>query len=839
MIKMDEILDRLKNNFQRFKKTSFKKRSLAITLILAEIIGILTLLWYLREPLSKKYLTYTPKAYSIIVMNNKASYVLRNGDFIVGNTIPNTKVTTLITPNKIKNSATAGKDGSWNYVIPDDIKTGRYKFTVGYFDKSNKLTFYKTYSIRIISNNIIQGWLNKITGWFPFSLKKAQAQTFGPERTSFIAANSYNLTIIDIGSQSNIINPGDNIYPQALVYDYSGNRITEDSNFTINYFLQNDFGEITNLITFDDCSGINVCSWKIPDDITPGYYYLTANLNISDQDPVPGANSILINIGQNIPLQNIASEASTVNESDTPFQFYSTGTGGCIARGKLFLEATGGEGGELVPIPGYFIDPTTNLTTDQYFNLRKWVGQNEDFCILGKFVSANNPETKQYKVIFDNEGSNFQYKGYFAIPIAKVSITSGDLLIPNTPFQKNYQLGARVNKPENNNYANLYNNLDQLGVGVVRILIDEARPEEMDSQYQLIDEAIDRGYFLILQYQPIQRSHRKRDRLQYAEDPSPLSNFDYDVVTTYGRLKTLFDYLKNRGVTTDRFAIELGNEPNIRWSNPDRGKYFSDCARFETETGTDELDRYLGESNGPIFERDQSGNVIVSDLDITSDKCNLGISHYHVVNIYYAFADFINSSSTAIWTIDPEIKIIVGAIYIQLGGDSGNIFKFNNEQYNWFLGALEAAMGEDKFKKLDFAIHAYQIWSSETDKSDIELWKRENDGLEAAYYALINNQIFRKYHDPDQGCNCIWATEFGIDILKEGQRIYEVFDIFKAVKQEEQNIKSIIIHEFNGGNDPGHEPGIFQLYSDSENLKYPLFNMLQYLNLLDYVQTAP
>lgn len=863
---MDEILDRIKNNFRSFKKISFTRRQIAITLIIVEAIGILSLIWYLKDPLSRKYLTYAPKAYSVIVMNPKVSYVLRNGDFLVGNTIPNTKVTTLITPDKIKNLAVAEQDGSWSYRIPDDIIPGRYKFTVGYFDKSNKLTFYRTYNIRISSSNIIQVWSNKIAGWFPFSLKKARAQTFGPERTSFVAGNDYNLTIVNIGSQSNTINPGDNISPQALVYDYSGNWITEDNNFTINYFLQNDAGEITNLITFDDCTGTNICSWKIPDDLVPSYYYLSASLNITDQNPVISSNTIRINIGQDIPLQKIDSETSAYIDSNTTPQRYLSGTGECIARGKLFAS------GNNIPL-GYMLDGEGLLT--RQFELLEWVDPEEDFCILGKYDDGSGDRTYKYKVDFDQNLQKFTDPSvpgfanrdvFFAVPIGNISIVSGEILQPETDYPKNEKTGVRVGLLREGNAGKVFDAVDQLGVGVVRILIDEALWDENTKQLELIAEAAKRGYFIILQYQLGERPHRspRKDNRELIkqlkadsilEAQSDLSNYEIDKAITKFRLSKFTEFLKSYNVPTYRFAFELGNEPNERWGqhidekgrtwgDGDKGKYFHDCADFRTD------------EKGETLLRDIDGRVLVIDLNPDSPTCNpRNIDRYgasYMYRISNAFADFIDSSSAAIAEIDPDIKVIVGALFLQTyqSNDNDSVDKKSQEEITLFLDALRNLVG-DRIDNFDFALHGYHVWDLCTDRQARSLgesgrcnqsyrgspaWKAANSGPGAAYDSYMDNPAFQQIRV--QNKSKFWVTEFGIDQKTQGNRIYNMANALNSLEGFPL-INSIIAHEFNVSSGDNDNPdSVYDLWNEDSGTKYPLYNILQYENLYDYIVAA-
>lgn len=807
--------------FEKLDDIKIEKRQLMPVLIALEIIGILVLVWYLRAPLTQKYLVVSPKTYSIVAMNTKSRYLIHTGDFLSGNTIPNMKVTTLITPGKIKNSVESNNEGIWSFKIPDNFKEGRYKFTVGYFDKSNKLTFFKTYNFRIASNKLPDIWfskLSKISKLLPISVKKAGAQSVFYENTSFVSPMEYNLTILSIGSDSDVLNPGQNIFPQSLVYDQLGTTITEGGNLNLNYVLEGGPSENAQLIPSEDCNGIQTCSWRIPEDLVPGDYSLTAVLNINSEMSIHSSNSVRVNIGQNVPIQ--ASDQDFSSPEDQAFSPVSSAyLGDCTARGKLFWDAS--KDGVPLVIPGYWINPETN-DSSTWFDLRKYVRQDEEFCILGKYISPETNMTYQYKVIFDDEGSEFKDRGYFAVPIAKVNVVAGDLLDDNS-INKNSQIGVRVNLSDNfNDAAEVFDNVDDLGVGTVRILLDEARKDEIGNQLKLIDEAVSRGYFIVLQYQPGERSHRSKrlDRYEYDSIDPELDDFDYDVATTYGRFKYIIDYLMNqKGLTVDRFAIELGNEPNVRWSGTE-GKYFQDCARFRQRADQ--------------FVRDSNGKVIIEDLDPRSDECNPDKGPDNISNVYNAFADFIDSSSTAIWNINPDIKLIIGALFLQGGGDAPDKNQFAQENIDWFLGAIETKTGAEKFKRFDFAIHGYHVWNTKDPlKFDRDQWKKENDGLGATYYWLINNEQFKKYRS-SSNCQCIWVTEFGIDQI--GQNLYQLVETLDQGIKEQGNIRSIIIHEFNG--EGADNVGTnYRLWSENEGIKYPAYNLIQYFNLFDNIET--
>jgi hypothetical protein len=146
---MDEIFDRI-------KQTKIKRKYLVSALVFTEILGIITLIWYLRSPLYDKYLVSSPKAYSIQAFSSEKTYLLNQGDFLRGQTSPNNQLVIILRQGKkqidtLKPALT--KDGNWTYQIPESVQPGRYTFTLGYETPDNKISS-QNYRIRIKSKLI-------------------------------------------------------------------------------------------------------------------------------------------------------------------------------------------------------------------------------------------------------------------------------------------------------------------------------------------------------------------------------------------------------------------------------------------------------------------------------------------------------------------------------------------------------------------------------------------------------------------------------------------------------------------------------------------------------------
>jgi hypothetical protein len=183
---MDEILDRI-------KAIKIKRKYLIISLISTEIFGIIVLIWFLRIPLSQKFLTVPPKAYSVVTLNPEKRYLVSQGDFLRGQAIPNTRVKVLVTPGNIKSSVNSSSTGEWNYQIPENFPIGIYRFTFGNFDKSNKLVTFQSYKFRVQSNISIYKFINPV--------KKMLGFIFEPQ---FVYAQA---NILDSNYYSNLYLP--------------------------------------------------------------------------------------------------------------------------------------------------------------------------------------------------------------------------------------------------------------------------------------------------------------------------------------------------------------------------------------------------------------------------------------------------------------------------------------------------------------------------------------------------------------------------------------------------------------------------------------------------------
>lgn len=145
---MDEIFDHIKH-------AKLKHKYLAGGLVVTEIIGIAVLVWYLRTPLTQKFLATPPKAYSIQSYNPAKRYLVKQGDYLQGKkALPNSKIAIFLTPGNTKTLIKADNKGEFLYRLPEDTKPGRFRVTFANFDALKNLAWVKSYKITVGSNNI-------------------------------------------------------------------------------------------------------------------------------------------------------------------------------------------------------------------------------------------------------------------------------------------------------------------------------------------------------------------------------------------------------------------------------------------------------------------------------------------------------------------------------------------------------------------------------------------------------------------------------------------------------------------------------------------------------------
>lgn len=146
---MDEIFDRIKN-------TKIKHKLLATSLVIAELIGVFVLIWYLRQPLFERFLVTPPKSYTFESFDPQKRYLISRGDLLRGKkALPNSNILAIITPGKQKITAKADKNGEFTIQLPSDAQLGRYRITLANYDALKNLAWARSYKLTIKSNSAI------------------------------------------------------------------------------------------------------------------------------------------------------------------------------------------------------------------------------------------------------------------------------------------------------------------------------------------------------------------------------------------------------------------------------------------------------------------------------------------------------------------------------------------------------------------------------------------------------------------------------------------------------------------------------------------------------------
>lgn len=146
---MDEI-------FNRIKSIKIKRKTLVVSLILTELLGISVLVWFLKIPLTLKYLTIPPKKYSLEYLETDKQYLFNQGDFITGRTLPGSKVFILLTPNGFKQTIIADNEGNFTFQLPPDTPPQKYQLDI--INDNVKLVPIKSFTVRLETSNKLKSW---------------------------------------------------------------------------------------------------------------------------------------------------------------------------------------------------------------------------------------------------------------------------------------------------------------------------------------------------------------------------------------------------------------------------------------------------------------------------------------------------------------------------------------------------------------------------------------------------------------------------------------------------------------------------------------------------------
>lgn len=144
---MDEIFDRIKN-------TKVKHKLLVTSLVLTELIGVIVLVWYLRQGIFERFFVVPPKSFAIESFDPSKRYLINRGDLLRGKkALPYSNILAIITPGKQTITAKADKNGDFAIQLPKDAQLGRYRITLANYDALKNLAWTKSYKLTINPNN--------------------------------------------------------------------------------------------------------------------------------------------------------------------------------------------------------------------------------------------------------------------------------------------------------------------------------------------------------------------------------------------------------------------------------------------------------------------------------------------------------------------------------------------------------------------------------------------------------------------------------------------------------------------------------------------------------------
>lgn len=146
-------------NKSAVKSKKLNRKKLVILLIATELVGILSLIWYLRTPLYLKYLALPPKKYYIEEMDPSKQYLLLNGDFITGKSSPSSILELSISPDGQTYSLLTDPQGVFEFQVPQELAEDEYTITMLSNDLSGTLET-KNLKIRVESNSRLPKILN-------------------------------------------------------------------------------------------------------------------------------------------------------------------------------------------------------------------------------------------------------------------------------------------------------------------------------------------------------------------------------------------------------------------------------------------------------------------------------------------------------------------------------------------------------------------------------------------------------------------------------------------------------------------------------------------------------
>jgi hypothetical protein len=144
----------MKHHVQKTAKSLKQNYERVIVVVL--IVSILSLVYYLKGPLTERFFTKDPSSYYLSNFKQDYRYRIYQGDYLLGKkALPNSKIKVLITPGKYSFTAKADSKGEFVFRLPEEAKLGKFRVTFANFDALKNLAWIRSYKVTIDSNNTI------------------------------------------------------------------------------------------------------------------------------------------------------------------------------------------------------------------------------------------------------------------------------------------------------------------------------------------------------------------------------------------------------------------------------------------------------------------------------------------------------------------------------------------------------------------------------------------------------------------------------------------------------------------------------------------------------------
>lgn len=267
-IKLSNLKSKLGYYLKNPRKTP--KRLLVLGLLIGIILEITYLFWYYRDPLVQNFFVEKPKSHSVISFRPKKVRIVKQADVLTGKGLPDSVVVLYLTPGKYRSELKTNQKGQWFYKIPSDIDLRKYRVTLQYLDKGEKIVAVKKYKIRVARNNVFSTFTRKL--FQKLNIKQTIAQELEQTGEAAIIAASGEAVA---GS----LFPGGKINVQAITN-------LDDPGLAKTWYIQDLDFNLTEILPdpncIKDCDNLKI----LPKNLKNGEYDLRVNFYQVDQNQV-------------------------------------------------------------------------------------------------------------------------------------------------------------------------------------------------------------------------------------------------------------------------------------------------------------------------------------------------------------------------------------------------------------------------------------------------------------------------------------------------------------------------------------------------------------------------